>query len=417
MLKKKNFFRPYKILLVMYLFFLIAALLISSPSEILNGLKKILLTPDILITDYIAVGGISSALFNAGITSIISILMLIRLEIKPNGSTIMALFLMTGFAFFGKNLLNIWPIMFGVYLFSKYQKQPLLNYSLVMLLSTALAPTVSQLSFTYDNIPVGMILGAIIGVITGFILTPIASHCILAHSGYNLYNIGFAGGLIATLLMSILRSFGIDFESRLLWHTGSNKFLLFFMMFISIYLISVGIYFGKDNIKKLNNLSKQSGKLVSDFYLLYGDTIYINMGILGLFSTLFLLLIGGDLNGPTLGGIFTIIGFGCFGKHLKNITPILIGATLAALININPLTSPSIILAILFSTCLAPIAGKFGFLIGILAGFLHVCLGVNVGYLHGGLNLYNNGFAGGLVAMILVPLITTFKREVRQDEF
>ncbi len=417
MFKKEKFFRPYKVLLILYSLFLLGGLFTSTPSEILIGLKNILLTPDILITDYVAIGGIGATLFNAGLTSIISIFILILLKIKPNGSTIMALFLMTGFSFFGKNLLNIWPIMFGVYLFSKHQKEPLLNYSLVMLLSTALAPTVSQLSFTSDNIYLGLILGAVIGIITGFILAPIASHCILAHSGYNLYNIGFAGGLIATLLMSIFRSFGIDFETRLIWYSGKDPALFFFMIAVSLYLILMGIYFGINKRDKLQKISKHSGKLVTDFYFLYGDTTYINMGILGLFSTLFLCLIQAPLNGPTMGAIFTIIGFGAFGKHLKNIIPVLIGALIAGILNVNPLSNPGIILSILFSSCLAPIAGKFGVWMGIIAGFLHVCLCMNVGYLHGGLNLYNNGLAGGLVAMILVPLITTFRREVRQDEF
>jgi hypothetical protein len=36
----------------------------------------------------------------------------------------------------------------------------------------------------------------------------------------------------------------------------------------------------------------------------------------------------------------------------------------------------------------------------------------NVGFLHAGLNLYNNGFAGGLVAIVLIPIIKTIhKRE------
>ena len=39
----------------------------------------------------------------------------------------------------------------------------------------------------------------------------------------------------------------------------------------------------------------------------------------------------------------------------------------------------------------------------------------NIGYLHGGLNLYNNGLAGGFVAMILIPLITTFKRRFNYE--
>ncbi|MGL5352079.1 MAG: DUF1576 domain-containing protein [Clostridium sp.] len=410
---KKKIYPPYIVLLLMYSMFIIFALLVDSPGDIILGLKKIVLTPDILITDYIAVGGIGATFMNAALTSIISITILVSIGIKPNGSTIMALWLMTGFSFFGKNILNIWPIMIGVYLFSKYQKEPFLNYILVALLSTTLAPTVSQLSFTGLFTPGGgFIIGNVIGVFTGFILAPIASHCIKAHNGYNLYNIGFAGGLLATLLMSILRGFGIDFESRLLWHTGSNRLFTVFILIICLYLIIIGIVYGENNKLKLKAISRQSGRLVSDFYLLFGSTIYINMGILGIASTAFVLLIGGDLNGPTMCAIFTIMGFGCFGKHLRNITPIVLGACIGAFMHQDPINSPSIILSLLFSTALAPIAGKFGWKIGILAGFLHLNMVTNIGYLHGGLNLYNNGLAAGFVAMILIPLITTFKKEL-----
>ena len=53
---------------------------------------------------------------------------------------------------------------------------------------------------------------------------------------------------------------------------------------------------------------------------------------------------------------------------------------------------------------LAPIAGRFGIIAGIFAGFVHVSMAFNVGYLHGGINLYNNGFSGGFVAAMLVPI-------------
>ncbi|AIY82513.1 hypothetical protein U729_608 [Clostridium baratii str. Sullivan] len=416
MMTKRKLFLPYKILITLYLFFIVTAFFVDSPSEILTGLKSIILTPDILITDYISIGGIGATLINAALTSLISILILYLLGIKPNGSTIMALWLMTGFSFFGKNILNIWPVMFGVYLFSKYQKAPLLNYALVMILSTTLAPTVSQLRFTSNNILIGSLGGGLIGVLIGFILAPIAAHCISSHGGYNLYNIGFASGLLATLLMSIFRFVGIDFETQLIWSSGNNKFFLVFIIIICLYLIGVGIYFGRDIKTNLTKINKQSGKLVSDFYLLFGNSAYINMGIIGLFSTFYLVLIGGDINGPTIGGLFTIIGFGCFGKHLLNIIPVMLGATIAASISVFNITDEGILLAILFSTCLAPISGKFGWKIGIITGMLHVALVSNVGYLHGGLNLYNNGLAGGFVAMIILPIITTFKREVRTDE-
>lgn len=409
----KNFYPPYIVLSILYLFFIIFAFCLDTPSEIFNGLKEIILSPDILITDYMHVGGIGAALVNASLTSFCSLLLLTLIGIKPNGSTIMSLWLMTGFSLLGKNVFNIWPIIIGVYLFSKYQKEPFLNYILVALLGTSLSPIVSYISFESNNYePLSIILGILLGIIVGFILPPIASYSIKAHNGYNLYNIGFASGLLATLLMSIMRGLGINLNSRLLWHTGSNKILFILMFICCIYLIIVGLIYGKNNKRNLSNINKQTGRLISDFYLIFGESTYINMGILGILSTLFVILIGGDLNGATICGIFTIIGFGSFGKNIKNTIPIIIGATIAGIFNVNEVNSPSLLLSILFSTTLAPISGKFGWKYGILAGMIHVNIVANIGYLHGGLNLYNNGLAGGFVAMILIPLITTFKKEI-----
>ena len=409
----KNYYPPYVTLSILYLFFIVFAFCLDSPSEIFHGLKSIILSSDILITDYMEVGGIGAALVNAALTSLLSLFLLIIIGIKPNGSTIMSLWLMTGFSFLGKNIFNIWPIILGVYLFSRYQKEPFLNYTLVALLGTSLSPVVSQISFGNNQYsPIAITLGILLGIIVGFVLPPIASHSIKAHNGYNLYNIGFASGLLATLLMSIMRGLGIDLDSRLIWHSGSNKILFILLILCCIYLIIMGMIYGKNNKTTLSNINKQTGRLISDFYILFGETTYINMGILGILATCFVIVIGGDLNGATICGIFTIIGFGCFGKNIKNTIPIVIGATIAAIFNVNKVTSPSLLLSILFSTTLAPICGKFGWKYGVLAGIIHVNIVTNIGYLHGGLNLYNNGLAGGFVAMILIPLITTFKKEI-----
>lgn len=55
---------------------------------------------------------------------------------------------------------------------------------------------------------------------------------------------------------------------------------------------------------------------------------------------------------------------------------------------------------------------------GLIAGFLHSSVALNVGILYSGFNLYNNGFAGGLVAVIMVPLIQSIldKRERAKED-
>lgn len=412
-IKKYTLYSPYRVLLVIYLFFILIAFLLDSPENIYLGLMAIIKSPDILVTDYVELGGISASLINASLTGILSIVLLVIQKIKPNGSTIMSLWLMTGFSFFGKNIFNIWPIIIGVYLYSKYQKEPFINYSLVALLSTTLSPAVSQLIYTNKFSTFGgILLGYSLGIIIGFIIAPISSHCLKSHNGYNLYNVGFSGGLLATIVMSVFRAFGIDFGNRLLWNTKHNFTFSLIIIGICLYLIGVGLYHNNKPKESLLKLFKEPGRLISDFYLLYGGNSYINMGILGLLSTGIVLILNSNLNGPTISGIFTIIGFGAFGKHILNVLPILSGAILAAIIDVDPINSPSLIIAILFSTALSPIAGKYGWKLGVLTGFLHVCTVTNISYLHGGMNLYNNGLAAGIIAMVLIPIISIFQKEI-----
>ena len=135
----------------------------------------------------------------------------------------------------------------------------------------------------------------------------------------------------------------------------------------------------------------------------------LNMGINGIFAVCFVLAVGGDLNGPTIGGILTIVGFSATGKHLRNIAPIMAGVLLGSFTKEWAINDPSPLLALLFSTTLAPVAGEFGVLAGLLAGYLHSSVALNVGIVYGGMNLYNNGFAGGIVAIFLVPVIQSIR--------
>ena len=45
-----------------------------------------------------------------------------------------------------------------------------------------------------------------------------------------------------------------------------------------------------------------------------------------------MLAIGGDLNGPTIGAILTIVGFAAYGKHPRNIVPIMLGVFIGSLV-------------------------------------------------------------------------------------
>jgi len=75
----------------------------------------------------------------------------------------------------------------------------------------------------------------------------------------------------------------------------------------------------------------------------------------------------------------------------------------------HELSAPGVILAALFGTTLAPLAGEFGVAFGVIAGFLHLVIVLRSGAWHAGIGLYNNGFAGGLTATLLVAVIEWYR--------
>ena len=105
----------------------------------------------------------------------------------------------------------------------------------------------------------------------------------------------------------------------------------------------------------------------------------------------------------------TVVGFGTTGKHLRNILPVMVGVLLASLPTTWTITTPGPMLALLFCTTLAPVAGEFGVIPGVIAGILHFAVVMNVGTVYAGMNLYNNGFAGGLVAIFMVPFLNSIR--------
>lgn len=393
--------------------FIVFGLMVDTVKSIVKGLNKIINEPDILITDYIGVGGLGASFVNAGMVALVSILILYVLRINITGAATSAIWLMTGFALFGKNIFNIWFIIAGVWLYSKYQKDNFSKYIFVAMFGTSLAPLVTQVMFS-TALPriVSISLGIAIGLGVGFILPPLAAYLMRVHQGFNLYNIGFTAGIIGTIIISVFKSYGLEPEARLIWTTGNNKLLGSFLGILFLSMIAVSFILDKNVYKKFKRLFSYSGRLVTDFMVLEGFApSLLNMGVNGIFATGYILLVGGDLNGPTIGGILTIVGFSSFGKHLKNMIPIFIGVYIGSILKTWNINDPSILMAALFGTTLAPIAGTFGWKYGVIAGFLHSSVVLNVGFLHGGVNLYNNGFSGGIVAATLIPIIEAIRKD------
>lgn len=396
--------------LIPILFFMFS--LSVNKGNLLEGLLEIAKSPTILVTDFMALGGVSSAFLNASLIGFFNILLIKKFKMRINGLLIAAFMTMLGFSFFGKNLVNIIPLYIGGYLYAKNQGIHMRDVIVVIMFSTGLSPIISELMFA-DIIasPMSILVGGGVGILIGFVIAPLASHMLKFHDGYNLYNIGFAAGIIGTVFTSIIRTLDKEIMPVSILYLEYDTNIKIFLIFIFLLLIGIGLFINKNGVKEYKNIFKYSGRTVTDFtYLIgYGAT-FLNMGLMGLSSVLLVVLLKGIINGPVMAAIFTIVGFSAFGKHPKNCIPVVSGVFIAALLLGLDVSSTGIIISILFSTTIAPIAGAHGPIIGFMAGLLHLALVTNIGVIHGGINLYNNGFSGGLVAGVLIPIIDAFKR-------
>ncbi len=390
---------------------LVFAFVSDTPLALLEGIIEIINQPGTLVSDYMEIVGVGPALANAGLLGLVMTAMSMYIDRKEPTATITALFLVMGFGLFGKNLMNIWFILLGVYCYTKWSKTPFSSHWAIGLFGTAMAPMTSDLMFS-DLLPAPLAIfsGIAIGLLIGFILPPVAAWIKRIHEGFNLYNAGLAAGLIGTVLVSIFKSYGYLPEPRFFWHSGDQFSLMVMLVTLFGLMIIAGRSLQEDAVPAFLRLLKDTGQAPADFIKTYGEgATLINMGLNGFLSTGYIVLIGGQLNGPTIGGIMTVVGFGAMGKHVRNIFPIFLGVYLGSISKIWHATDPALQLAALFGTALAPFTGVYGWLGGLAAAFVHMSVVLNVGGLHGGLNLYNNGFSAGIVAMILLPVFRLFK--------
>ncbi len=407
----------YRVLYILPLAMLLYAFLTTNLSELSQGFQIILKSNDVLLTDYLAIAGVGPTLVNAALVLLINLWLIKKLDLKPNGIIIAALFLLAGFSFMGKNIFNIWPFYFGGFIYSRYHQIPYKNVVLINMFSTAFSPISSLIAGAMsDHLILVIVMNAIVGGFIGFIMPTISAHILTFHSGYNLYNMGTAAGFVGMLVYSILDVSKVNIEANSLLLQENNPAVIIFFVLYSITLIILGWRINERSFKGYRDVMKHTGRLVTDVIKQDGFGLSImNMGILGLLSIAFVLVVGGVMNGPTIAAVLAVMGFGSFGKHPKNTWPIVLGVCLGwVMFGIDKPIS-TLVMSALFGTTLAPVAGEFGALWGIVAGVLHMAFVVNIGAMHGGLMLYNNGLSGGIVAAVLIPLIDAFKKEKKNE--
>ena len=373
-----------------------------SDGTLFEGLSLIIQNPGVLITDYLSVGGLYPTLFNVLALLVINIGILMVIKQPFNGPVIAGLLTIAGFAFFGKSIINFIPIYLGIFIYTVWMKEPLNQHSVVMLFSSAIGPLVSFLWFGIEGpLYLRLILGTLAGVSAGLFTPVLSFQAQKFHQGLNLYNIGFTLGIIATFFSIWIRLIGLDIISQVpLSSTYSGP--LWIINGILLTLLVGATLLSPKHSSTYQDLLKTSG-VGEDFVALFGlKNTLLNMVFLSLLGFFIVLILGINLNGPLMAGLWTMIGFGAYGKHLKNSVPLIVGVLIGILLGINSIHQIGAVIAIFFVTALAPVTSRYGVVVGVMAGILHLAL-LPVAYqIQGGFDLYNNGFTAGFAAYFVI---------------
>ena len=444
------------------LFFLAAApiaVVYTKEWNFLENLVRILTSPSKLVTDYFALGGLGSTLFNAAICGLCTNLIVYISRARANATILAGYMLVVAHCFYGLNFLNMWPPFIGIILYCLVMKKKIGENIHIAFFSTALAPFVSELCFRYaiENYSpttvnvnwVGVALSLVCGLAIGFVIPALLPGTAAMHHGYSLYKAGLAIGILGIFLNAFMYStLGVEKpgstpivnDAYYALPYGYRGFMNIFFIALFAVTFIIGFVFNHRSLRGYRALLKCTGH-GTDFTDKFGMPVcMINIAAYGFAMLAYLNLVfvipaiipglpdGVGFTGATAGIIFAALTFAADGQHIKNVFPIVVGyIALFVLVVVIclisgfdipwTLSTQSYINGLAFATGLCPIAGKYGFRYGVLAGFMSAIICAITAEMHGGFVLYNGGFNAGLTALVLIPILDFYNvKPIRESD-
>ena len=443
------------------LFFLVAtpiAVIYTKEWDFFKNLVRIITSPSKLVTDYFALGGLGSTLFNAAVCGLLTNFIVYISRAKANATILAGYMLVVAHCFYGLNFLNMWPPFFGILLYCGIMNKKVSENIHIALFSTALAPFVSELCFRYtienyslDVVQVnwiGAVFSLVCGLAIGFVIPALLPGTTAMHRGYNLYKAGLAIGILGIFINAFMyTTLGVDKPGNLeivndVYYAlpyGYRGFMNVFFVILFAITFVVGFILNGKSLKNFNRLLKCTGK-GTDYTDKFGMPVcMINIAVYGMAILCYLNIVfilpsifsglpeGVGFTGATAGIIFAALTFAADGQHVRNVFPIVVGyIALFSIVVVFclisgydipwTLSTQSYINGLAFATGLCPFAGKYGFRYGVLAGFMSAIICTITAEMHGGFVLYNGGFTAGLTALILLPILDFYNVKTMRDD-
>ena len=403
--------------------FVLAAFFMPDRQDMLPGLLRILQNPTLASTNAFSIGGYAATFLNMGLLGLICSALYCIPGTTPAGPSVLAVILTVGFGSWGIHVLNVWPTMLGVVLYCIVRKKPLGNYTHLMLLTTGLAPFISEIlvRYPYDQVvpitPARILLALAIGIAAGFTIPAGIKNAPTVHRGLTVYSAALPVGMAAFLMYSVLyKVMGVPVPGAVSdLHVASAGIVNTFCCILFGLCVLGALLLGcrpRDYWKLMID-----PEVVTNFSTTYGNAVMLmNVGMFGFFILGYYNLIGAEFNGVTFGVIFCMLCTCNAGSHPLNVLPIMLGYALITWLFqlVAPfahgnftlyLNAQAIIVGLCYANGLSLLSDKYGWFWGMLSAILHYCMVTTTPLVHGSMCLYNGGFTTGLVCLLLMPTL------------
>lgn len=397
---------------IMFIFLLIYGLsitlssfILASPQALINGMRRIISSPSNLVTDYVHIAGVGAAFLNSGLLTLSSLFLLRKHKHHFCALTVSVIMMLSGFSFFGKNIVNSAPIILGCLIYLKIHHSGRQDLLVMGLLSTCLSPIVSTIYSGPDHffLP-SAVIASVAGLLIGYLILPIFEFLKVHTKELNLYNMGFSAGFVGLLGNLILRNI---LTIKIVPHKLSFEHHLPLLCFlIVLFTLPIIAYFYLFKITP-----EHSTHLLIDYKKIARFSLY---GFLGVFFTIVLRV---PLSGILVGAILTFAGFSMYNFKFRYFFFPALGVFLTAQFLYQDTATTNNIVIILFASTLSPMTRKYGLLAGTLSGGIFSLITRNTHYLTAGINLYNSGFAGGITVLLMDAVRVLFYRGQRSKSY
>lgn len=364
-------------------------------------MEEIVRSPSNLITDYVHIAGVGAAFLNSGLVTLSSLFLLRKHKHHFCSLTVSVIMMLSGFSFFGKNIVNSAPIILGCLIYLRIHHSGRQDLLVMGLLSTCLSPIVSTIYCAPDHSAISnKFIALVAGLLIGYTILPIFEFLKVHTKELNLYNMGFSAGFIGVIGNLTTRNIlAIKIVPHDLSFEHHHALLIFLAALFTLPFL-VFLYFYKKNIDRSKHLFLDLKKIAR--FSLYG---YL--------AVIFTLILNVPLSGILVGAILTFAGFSMYNFKFRYFFFPALGVFLTALLLYRDAATTNNIVIILFASTLSPMTRKYGLVTGTLSGALFSLITRNTQYLTAGINLYNCGFAGGITVLLMDFVRVSFYRNTK----